>query len=82
MAKLTEAEKDKLKYLEKSSNLLFKDMVKYQSLYTMTIRKSKFDKDLPKLANKGFKYEKLAFEANNKYNIYRKKLHEKYALKK
>jgi hypothetical protein len=54
-------------------------MLKHQSAYAIAFRKNKSDKRLPTLADKGFKYERLAFDAVDKLNMYKKALHTKYS---
>ena len=78
LAKLTEAEHKKLDMLQEKSDVTGADMVTYQADYVKAARKNPTDPRLPKLADKGFKYEKLAFEAVDKLTAYKDGLRKKY----
>ncbi len=76
---LTPAETRLLNRLQVKSDSLGETMLKHQSAYVIAFRKNKSDKRLPALADKGFKYERLAFDAVDKLNLYKKALHTKYS---
>ena len=68
--KLSPAEAKKLKSLQEKWQKMYNEMIKAQSAYSMAFRKDSSDKNLLKLADKGFKYEKLTFEARDNLNKY------------
>jgi hypothetical protein len=62
LSKLAEKEVKQLQRLQEKSDHLGKDMVKYQAEYVVAARKGdSTDAKLRRMADKGFKYEKLAF---------------------
>jgi hypothetical protein len=79
LSKLVEKEIKQLQKLQGESDNLGKEMVKYQAEYVVAFRKGdSTDGVLRKMADKGFKYEKLAFEAADKLNEYKDFLIKKY----
>ena len=79
LAKLLDSEAKKLTKLQEKSDNLGKEMLQYQSEYVIAARKGNSpDAKLRKMADKGFKYEYLAFEAVDKLNYYKDFLTKKY----
>jgi len=78
LAKLTDPENKKLKSLQDKSDKAGTDMEMYQAEYVKASRTNPTDPRLPKLADKGFKYEFLAFQAGDKVYEYKNQLREKY----
>ena len=80
---LTLAEKKKLKKMEKEDAITLEKMLKAQSEYTQYCRKTKDHLSLKarKLADKGFKYESMAFKAYEKLVKYKELLKKKYSKK-
>ncbi len=79
ISKLSSSESKKLAELEKKLDKLKKAMIKYQSEYTIAIRKNTVSgKELTKMADKGFKYEKLVFDSIDKLEKYKELLKKKY----
>jgi len=64
MLQLSSEEEKKLKKMEKEDVITLEKMLKAQSAYTQYVRKEKDSSSLKakKLADKGFKYESLAFK--------------------
>lgn len=71
LERLISSEAKKLTKLQESADNLGKEMVKYQSDYVVAARKGAADTVLRKMADKGFKYEYLAFEAVDRLNEYK-----------
>jgi hypothetical protein len=83
LGKLLDSEAKKLTKLQEKSDNLGKEMLKYQSEYVVAAKKGNTDDVvLRKMADKGFKYEKLAFEAVDKLNEYKDFLTKKYIYKR
>jgi hypothetical protein len=78
LTKLTDAEKKKLEELEAKSASLGDEMVMHQAEYVKAAMKDENDPRLQKMANKGFKYEYLAFAAADKVGAYKMQLRKKY----
>ena len=80
---LTSEEKQKLKKMEKEDAITLEKMLKAQSAYTQYTRKTKNNLSLKarKLADKGFKYEYLAFKSHAKLDKYKELLKKKYSKK-
>jgi hypothetical protein len=78
LTKLTDAEHKKLEILQDKSDKAGADMEMYQADYVKAYRKDPNDTRLPKLADKGFKYEFLAFQAGDKVTAYKNLLRKKY----
>jgi hypothetical protein len=78
LAKLTHAEHKKLETLQDKSDTAGADMEMYHADYVKASRNNLSDPRLPKLADKGFKYEFLAFQAGDKVTAYKNLLRKKY----
>jgi hypothetical protein len=80
---LTSEEKQKLKKMEKEDAIILEKMLKAQSAYTQYVRKTKNSSSLKakKLADKGFKFEYLAFKSHAKLDKYKELLKKKYSKK-
>ena len=80
---LTSEEKKKLKKMEKEDVITLEKMLKAQSAYTQYCRKTKDHLSLKarKLADKGFKYESMAFKSYEKLVKYKELLKKKYSKK-
>jgi len=80
---LTSEEKKKLKKMEKEDANNLEKMLKAQSAYTQYTRKTKDNLSLKarKLADKGFKYERIAFKSHGKLEKYKELLKKKYSKK-
>jgi hypothetical protein len=79
LGKLLDSEAKKLTRLQEKSDNLGKEMLKYQAEYVVAAKKGdSTDTKLRKMADKGFKYEYLAFEAVDKLNEYKDFLTKKY----
>ncbi len=70
IAKLSPSEAKKLKSLQDKLQKINNEMIKAQSAYTVASRKDSTNKNLPKMADKGFKYQMLAFNASDELNKY------------
>jgi hypothetical protein len=70
LAKLSPSETKKLKSLQDKWQKLQNEMIKAQIAYSIASRKDSSNKNLPKMADKGFKYQMLAFNANEELNKY------------
>lgn len=70
LAKLTPSENKKLKTLHDKWQKLQNEMIKAQSAYSVASRKDSSNKNLPKMADKGFKYAILAPNANDELKKY------------
>ena len=83
LSKLSSEENNKLKKLEKEDSIILEKMLKSQSEYTQYIRKVKNTSSIKakKLADKGFKYENMAFKSHNKLVKYMELLKKKYSKK-
>jgi hypothetical protein len=83
LSKLSSEENNKLKKLEKEDSIILEKMLKAQSAYTQYVRKVKNTSSIKarKLADKGFKYEYLAFKSYNKLAKYKELLKKKYSKK-
>ena len=83
MQQLTSDEKKKLKKMEKEDAITLEKMLKAQSAYTQYVRKTKNNLSLKarKLADKGFKYESIAFKSHDKLDKYKELLKKKYSKK-
>lgn len=83
MQQLTSDEKKKLKKMEKEDAITLEKMLKAQSAYTQYVRKTKNNLSLKarKLADKGFKYESIAFKSHDKLVKYKELLKKKYSKK-
>lgn len=83
LLKLSSEEKDKLKKMEKEDSITLEKMLKAQSAYTQYVRKEKDSLSLKarRLADKGFKYESMAFKSHAKLVKYRELLRKKYSKK-
>jgi hypothetical protein len=77
IAKLSPAETKKLKSLQAKWQKLQDEMIKAQSAYSAADRKDSKNKNLPKMADKGFKYAMLASNANDELNKYVESLKKK-----
>jgi hypothetical protein len=80
LSKLTPQEAKKLKALQEKSDALGHEMVSVQAEYVKAARKNPTDSKLPKIADKGFRYEALAFEAADRVNEFKERLLAKYRL--
>lgn len=78
LKKLSTSETRKLKSLKDKSDKLGKEMVRVQANYVIAFRRNRTNKRLPKMADKGFKCEKIAFEAADELSTYKDKLKKKY----
>ena len=79
ISKLSFSESKKLSKLQDKLDKLRELMIKYQTEYTIAFRKNTAsEKDLIKMADKGFKYEKLVFNAIDELEKYKKLLMKKY----
>jgi hypothetical protein len=80
---LTSEEKNKLKKMEKEDAIALEKMLKAQSAYTLYVRKEKDSSSLKarRLADKGFKYESMAFKLHEKLVKYKELLKKKYSKK-
>ncbi len=80
---LSSEEKQKLKKMEKEDAIILEKMLKAQSAYTQYIRKNKdsISSKARKLADKGFKYESMAFKSHEKLVKYKELLKKKYSKK-
>jgi hypothetical protein len=69
--------------LEKEDSIILEKMSKAQSEYTQYVRKTKNNLSLKarKLADKGFKYESMAFKSYDKLAKYKELLKKKYSKK-
>jgi hypothetical protein len=69
--------------MEKEDAIILEKMLKAQSAYTQYCRKTKDHLSLKarKLADKGFKYEYLAFKSHAKLDKYKELLKKKYSKK-
>ena len=83
LSKLSSEEKKKLKKLENEDAITLEKMLKAQSAYTKYVRKEKDSLSLKarKLADKGFKYESMAFKSHAKLVKYKELLKKKYSKK-
>ena len=83
LSKLTSEEKEKLKKIEKEDAIILEKMLKAQSEYTQYVRKTKNNLSIKarKLADKGFKFEYLAFKSHAKLDKYKELLKKKYSKK-
>jgi hypothetical protein len=83
LSNLSSEEKKKLKKMEKEDAITLEKMLKAQSAYTQYVRKTKNSSSLKakKLADKGFKFEYLAFKSHAKLDKYRELLKKKYSKK-
>ena len=83
MLQLTSEEKQKLKKLEKEDAIILEKMLKAQSAYTQYVRKTKNNLSIKarRLADKGFKYESIAFKSHAKLVKYKELLKKKYSKK-
>lgn len=83
LLKLSSEEKDKLKKMEKEDAIILEKMLIAQSAYTQYVRKEKdsLSPKAKKLADKGFKYEYLAFKSHAKLVKYKELLKKKYSKK-
>jgi hypothetical protein len=77
IAKLSPSEAKKVKSLQDKWQKLNNEMIKAQSAYSVAARKDSKNKNLPKMADKGFKYQMLAFNASDELNKYIKSLKKK-----
>jgi hypothetical protein len=80
---LSSEEKKKLKKMEKEDAITIEKMLNAQSAYTQYIRKTKdsISSKARKLADKGFKYECMAFKSHDKLVKYKELLKKKYSKK-
>jgi hypothetical protein len=80
---LSSEEKQKLKKMEKEDAIILEKMLKAQSAYTQYIRKTKdsISSKARKLADKGFRYESMAFKSHEKLVKYKELLKKKYSKK-
>ncbi len=80
---LSSEEKQKLKKMEKEDAIILEKMLKAQSAYTQYIRKTKdsISSKARKLADKGFRYESMAFKSHEKLDKYKELLKKKYSKK-
>ncbi len=78
LAKLSTTEMKKLTKLKDKADKLFEKMRKCQADYVILSRKNRFDKRLPKMADKGFKYEKMTSDAYDKVKEFEEKMKIKY----
>jgi len=83
ISKLSSEEKKKLKKMEKEDAITLEKMLKAQSAYTLYVRKEKDSSSLKarRLADKGFKYESMAFKSHAKLVKYKELLKKKYSKK-
>jgi len=83
LSKLSSEEKKKLKKMEKEDAITLEKMLKAQSAYTQYCRKTKDHLSLKarKLADKGFKYESMAFKSHDKLVKYKELMKKKYSKK-
>lgn len=83
LLKLSLEEEKKLKKMEKEDAIILEKMLKAQSAYTQYVRKEKdsLSPKAKKLADKGFKYEYLAFKSHAKLVKYKELLKKKYSKK-
>ena len=83
MLQLSSEEEKKLKKMEKEDSITLEKMLKAQSAYTQYVRKTKNNLSLKarKLADKGFKYESIAFKSHDKLVKYKELLKKKYSKK-
>jgi len=83
LSKLSSEEEKKLKKMEKEDAIILEKMLKAQSKYTKYVRKTKnsSSQKARKLADKGFKYEGMAFKLHAKLVKYRELLKKKYSKK-
>ncbi len=77
LAKLSPVENKKLKTLHDKWQKLQNEMIKAQTAYSVAVRKDGSNKNLPKLADKGFKYSMLASNANDELKKYIESLKKK-----
>jgi septal ring-binding cell division protein DamX len=77
LAKLSPSETKKLKSLQDKCQKLQNEMIKAQTAYSIASRKDSSNKNLHKMADKGFKYQMLAFNANEELNKYVESLKKK-----
>jgi predicted NUDIX family phosphoesterase len=80
--KMKDSEKKKLQSMYDKEEKLFNEMLKHQAMYVEKSKKNENDPKLKQYADKGFKYEFLTFEMNDKINEYKKTLKNKYPVKK
>ncbi len=77
--KLSESEKKKLDRMMKMNDKLFNEMNEAQQKYSMEARKGNVsDEKLRKMADKGFRLEKKAFDHDDKLTAYKNDLMKKY----
>ena len=77
--KLSPSEKKKLEKHQMMNDKLFKEMNEAQQKYTMEARKGNVsDEKLRKMADKGFRLEKKAFDHDDKLTAYKNDLMKKY----
>ena len=83
LSKLLSEEKERLKKMEKEDAIILEKMLKVQSAYTQYIRKTKdsISSKARKLADKGFRYESMAFKSHEKLDKYKELLKKKYSKK-
>ena len=69
--------------MEKEDAITLEKMLKAQSAYTLYVRKEKDSSSLKarRLADKGFKYESMAFKSHAKLDKYKELLKNKYSKK-
>ena len=81
--KLNKIELNTLHRYEKNHKQLGNKMIEYQGVYTEYVRKTNDNTSIKarKLADRGFKYEFLTFEAYETLENYKKLLKKKYANK-
>lgn len=81
--KLTLREQQKLKKMENDDFVMGEKMLKAQLTYTKYVRKSGDHTSAiaRRLADKGFKYESLAFNSSNELSKYKEQLKKKYSKK-
>lgn len=83
LEKLTKAELNTLNTYQQNHRKLGDKMLEYQRAYTDYVRKTNDNISLKvrKMADKGFKYELLTYDAYQKLESYRNLLKKKYANK-